>query len=57
MCVYIYHTRAMYLFVFGRAGSFLPCRLFSSCGKPGLIYMAVCRLLITVVALVAELRL
>ena len=29
--------KEFYLFIFGRAGSFLLCRLFSSCSEQGLL--------------------
>ena len=44
------------LFIFGCAGSLLPCRLFSSSGERGLLLVAVCGLLV-VTARLAEHRL
>ena len=46
--------KEFYLFIFGRAGSFLLCRLFSSGGECGLFFVAVQGLLIVVASLVAE---
>ena len=42
------------LFFFGRIGSSLLHMAFSSCGKRGLLFVAVYRLLIAVASLVAE---
>ena len=42
-----------YLFIFGCAGSSLPCGLFSSCGERGLPFVVVCGLT-TVASLVAK---
>ena len=44
----------LYLFIFGYAGSSLLHRLFSSCGKWGLLFVEVCGLLLAVASLVAE---
>ena len=45
-------------YYFGCIGSWLLlCRLFSSCGEWGLLFAAVCRLLIAMASLVAEHRL
>ena len=46
-----------YLFIYGCAGSLGLCRFFSSCGEQGLLFIAVCRLLIAVTSLVVEHRL
>ena len=40
--------------IFGRPGSPLPRRLFSSCGERGLLFVAASRLLLAVESLVAE---
>ena len=42
------------LFIFDCAGSLLLCRLFSSCGDWGLLFVAVCGLLFSVASLDAE---
>ena len=42
------------LFMFGCTGSFLLAPAFSSCGEQGLLFAAVCGLLIAVASLVAE---
>ena len=47
----------IYLFIFGCVGSSVRARAFSSCGKRGLLFIAVRRLLIVVASLVAEHRL
>ena len=44
----------IHLFIFGCSGSSLLCRLFSSCGEGGLLFIAVRGLLIVVASLVAE---
>ena len=41
------------MFLFGCAGSLLPLEHFSSCGKRGLLSVAVCGLLIAVASLVS----
>ena len=55
-CFYLFIYLFIYLFwllwVF-----VATCGLFSSCGKQGLLFVAVCRLLIAVASLVAEHRL
>ena len=43
-----------YLFIFGFIGLRCSARAFSSCGKPGLLFIAVRRLLIAGACLVAE---
>ena len=45
------------LFIFGCAGSSLPCGLFSGCGQWGYSLVVVCGLLIAVASLVTEHRL
>ena len=47
----------IYLFIFGCIGSLFLRAAFSSCGKWGLVFVAVCGLLIAVASLVAELGL
>ena len=42
----------VYSFIYGCAGSSLLHRFFSSCGEPGLLFIAVHRLLIAVASLV-----
>ena len=42
----------MYVFIFGCAGSLLLLGLFSSCGKKGLLFLAVRRFLVEVTSLV-----
>ena len=44
----------IYLFIFGCVGSSLLRVAFFSCGKRGLLFVAVCGLLIEVASLVAE---
>ena len=46
-----------YLFIFGYAGSLLLCRLFSSCSEPGLLFIALRRLLVSAASFVVEHRL
>ena len=46
-----------YKFIYGCAGSLLLYRLFSGCGKKGLLFIAVCRLLIEMASLVVDYRL
>ena len=50
--IYLFH-----LFTFGCAGSSCCAWAFSSCGEQGLLFVAVCGLLIAVASLVAEHRL
>ena len=45
------------LFIFGCIGPLLLRAAFSCCGERGLLFIAVCRLLIAVASLVAELGL
>ena len=45
------------LFIYGCAGSLLLHRLFSGCGKKGLLFIVVCRLLIEMASLVVNYRL
>ena len=45
------------IFIFGCAGSLLQCRLFSSCGERGLLFIAIRDFLIVVTSLVVEHRL
>ena len=44
----------IYLFIFGGIGSSLLRGLFSGCGEQGLLFIAVCGLLIAVASLVVE---
>ena len=44
----------MYLFILAALGLRCCARAFSSCGKRGLLFVAVCRLLIAVASLVVE---
>lgn len=37
LCSFFLKFLCAYLFIFGRVGSLLPCRLFSSCGERGLL--------------------
>ena len=46
-----------YKFIYGYAGSLLLHRLFSGCGKKGLLFIVVCRLLIEMASLVVDYRL
>ena len=58
MCSFFkYKFIYFYLFIFGCVGSSLCVRAFSSCGKQGLLFIAVHGLLIAVASLVAEHRL
>ena len=68
ICTYIIHIiksymffyannffKLIYLFLFLAALGLCCCmRAFSSCGERGLLFVAVCRLLIAVASLVAE---
>ena len=47
----------IYLFIFGCVGSSFHARAFSSCGKQGPLFIAVCRPLTIAASLVAEHRL
>ena len=44
----------IHLFIFACAGSSLLCKLFSSWGEQGLLFVALCGLLLAVASLAAE---
>ena len=50
----IYFYKFIYLFIFGCVGSSLLRAGFLSCDEQGLLFVAVCRLLVAVASLVAE---
>ena len=50
----IYPFKFIYLFIFAALGLRCCTRAFSSCGEPGLLFIAVRGLLIAVASLVAE---
>ena len=52
LCFYFYIF--ICLFIFGCARSLLLCRLSSSSGEQGLLFVALCRLLISLASLVAQ---
>ena len=54
--IYLFNKFIYYLF-FGCVGSLLLRRALSSCGQRGLLFIALCGLLIAVASLVAEHRL
>ena len=57
LSIEFFFINLFYLFIFGCIGSLLMHMALSSCGKWGLLFVAVCGLLIAVASLVAEHRL
>ena len=57
VCVCVWQAIVLsfiYLFIFGCIGSSLLSAAFSSCGERGLLFVAVCAVLIAVASLAAE---